>query len=163
MVISRNRSRARPRRLCTLASDVKSRSAISAVLKPHSVFRARTRRDSQGMASSQHTNSIRSMSSRISSAKNGARDGHSSTSRGGLFAESQAARLVTEILDEPMVRDPVEPRTRIFRYCLLCPGCERGHERGLDRVFDELDVAHADPPPEHGNQPAVVVPEEVLH
>ena len=66
---SRSRSRARARRLCTLASEVNSRSAISAVLKPHSVFSASTSRDSRGMASSQQTKSIRSMSSRTSPAK----------------------------------------------------------------------------------------------
>jgi len=40
---------------------------------------------------------------------------------------------------------------------------ERCHERGLDRVFHELDMPHAHPAREHGDQSAVIVPEEVLH
>src|SRR5229473_1081616 len=67
--ISRSRSRARARRLCTFASLVNSLSAISAVLNPHRVFSAKTSPLSRGMASSQQTKSIRSRSSRTSPPK----------------------------------------------------------------------------------------------
>src|SRR5258705_505207 len=69
--MSRNRSRARARRLYTFASDVNSRSAISAALNPHSVLSARANWDSRGIASSQQTKSIRSRSSATSPAEYG--------------------------------------------------------------------------------------------
>ena len=48
------------------------------------------------------------------------------------------------------------------RHGLLRPCGERGHERRLYRVLDELDVLNADPAREHCHEPPVVVAEEVL-
>src|SRR5882757_3197490 len=81
----------------------------------------------------------------------------------GFFQNLQLAGLLTKVLDQPIASDLVEPCARVFRHSLLRPGGERCHERGLDRVFRELDMPHAHPAREHGDQSAVIVPEEVLH
>src|SRR3977135_1253996 len=81
----------------------------------------------------------------------------------GSFQTLQLAGLLTKILDQPVASDLVEPRARVFRQSSLRPGGERGHERGLDRVLHQLDMPHTHPAREHGDQPAVIVPEEVLH
>jgi hypothetical protein len=81
----------------------------------------------------------------------------------GFFQNLQLAGLLTKLLDQPVASDLVQPSARVFRQSLLRPGGERSHARGLDRVFHELDMPHAHPARQHGDQPAVIVPEEVLH
>lgn len=63
----------------------------------------------------------------------------------GSFQNPQAAGFLTKVLDQPVVSDLVKPRARVFRQGLFRPGRERGHERGLDRVFHEFDMPHPHP------------------
>jgi hypothetical protein len=81
---------------------------------------------------------------------------------GRSFQNLQATGFLTKVLDQPAIGDLVKPRAWIIRQRLLRPGCERGQERRLDRVLHEFDMPHTHSAREHGHQPAVLVPEEVL-
>ena len=161
---SRSRSRARARRLCTFASVVNSRSAISAVLKPHSVFSARTSRDSRGIgvvaADEEHAQQV---VAHLAGEMRGRRIvGRRRRVVGGPLQDPEPAGVLAQIADQVVVRDAVEPGAGVVGKPVGRPRGERGHERGLHRVLDELEVPDADHAREHRHQPAVLVPEEVL-
>src|SRR5690606_8894253 len=73
-----------------------------------------------------------------------------------------ATRVLAQRSDELVVRHAVEPRRRIVGQPRARPGFERGHQGGLNGVLDRLYVLHAHPARQHGDQPAVLVPEEML-
>ncbi len=81
---------------------------------------------------------------------------------GFLFQDPEAAGFPTQIPDQLIVGDPVQPGAGVLGKGLVRPGRERGHERGLDRVLHKLEMRRAGPAREHGHQPAVFVPEEML-
>ena len=108
------------------------------------------------------------MSSRTSSAKYGSDGWPPSPTRSGkiagfAFQKPKASGFLAQIPDQLIVGDPKQPGAGILGKTVLRPGRERSHERTLDRILHELDVLRAGPTREHGHQPAVFVPEEMLN
>jgi len=72
--------------------------------------------------------------------------------------------------DRPFAADPhqtvvghtIQPRAGIVWTALSRPTSERGQECTLDRVFDDVEMAHADLARQQRHQPAVFVPKEMF-
>jgi len=67
-----------------------------------------------------------------------------------------------QLTDQVVVGHPVQPGGGVVGKTLGGPCRERGHQRGLNRVLDDFEMAHPGQAREHGHQPAVLVPEEML-
>ena len=80
----------------------------------------------------------------------------------GLLQNPQPAGLPAQVADQAVVGDAVEPGAGIVRKALGRPRRERGQQRALHRVLDDVEMPHADLARQHGDQPAVFVPEEML-
>lgn len=79
-----------------------------------------------------------------------------------LIELSQPAAKEGAILEQRVVRHAIEPGTRLVGPSPIVPRGERRHHRRLNGVLDELEVLRAHPAHEHGHEPAILVPKEVL-
>ena len=80
-----------------------------------------------------------------------------------LVQDATATGSPAQLSHEIVVRHSKEPGRRIVGQASHGPRLECGHQRGLNGVLNRLEVLHSYPAREHRDQPAVLVPEEVLN
>jgi hypothetical protein len=81
---------------------------------------------------------------------------------GGPLEDPQSARFPPQLPHQPVVGHPIQPGAGVFGKALVGPCRERTHQRRLDGILRELQMAQSGNASEQGDQPAVFVPEEVL-
>jgi len=74
----------------------------------------------------------------------------------------QLAGVAAQRTDQIVVGDAIQPRAGVGRQAIRGPRRERSRERGLNRVLDPLDVAHAGGAHQRGDEAAVFVSKEML-
>ena len=82
---------------------------------------------------------------------------------GFSFQDPEAAGLPAQVPDQLIVGNSVQPGAGVLGEGFVLPNRESCHEGALDRVLHKLEMRRADPAREHGHQPAVFVPEEMLN
>ena len=80
----------------------------------------------------------------------------------GALQDSEPTSRLPQIPHQIVVGHTIQPRAGIVWTALSRPSRERGQERTLDRVFDDVEMAHADLARQQRHQPAVFVPKEMF-
>jgi hypothetical protein len=84
------------------------------------------------------------------------------TGQPGWWLETVEYRPATQRFQEIVLSHPEEPRRWVFRQARRRPTLECSHQRGLNRVFDILDVLRPNTSRKRCNESTVFVPKEVI-